>query len=135
MISSILFVVGAVVLVAFLAVTTLAAKKAEAPAIALPIAAFAVFSVISVRALVTEGFPQLLADHTRGPWSTQVWFDLLLASSIAWSALLPRARRLGMHVGLWAIALVLTGSLALLAMLARILYLEARPRADVANSP
>lgn len=128
MISSILFVVGAVVLIAFLAVTV-TSKNVQAPApIALPIAAFVVFSVISVRAVVTEGFPQLLADHTRGPWSTQVWFDLLLASSIAWSALLPRARRVGMHGAPWAIALVLTGSLALLPMLARILYLEARQR-------
>jgi len=128
MISSILFVVGAVALIAFLAVTV-TSKNVQAPApIALPIAAFVVFSVISVRAVVTEGFPQLLADHTRGPWSTQVWFDLLLASSIAWSALLPRARRVGMHGAPWAIALVLTGSLALLPMLARILYLEARQR-------
>ena len=66
------------------------------------------------------------AEHTRNAWGNQIWFDLLLAIGTAWALLLPRARTAGMRPAPWLVLIVCTGSIGLLAMLARCLYLEAR---------
>ena len=66
------------------------------------------------------------AEHIRNAWGNQIWFDLLLAIAAAWALLLPRARAAGMRPAPWLVLIVCTGSIGLLAMLARCLFLETR---------
>ena len=65
-------------------------------------------------------------EHVRNAWSNQIWLDLLCAGATAFILLAPRARAAGMLVPGWALFVVSTGSVGLLAMLARCLWLEAR---------
>jgi hypothetical protein len=84
------------------------------------------FLAFSLGAVVSEGPFGFWTEHTRNLWGQQIWFDLLLAAGTAWAALLPQARALGMRPWLWLLAVVCTGSIGLLAMLARLLYLRER---------
>jgi predicted anti-sigma-YlaC factor YlaD len=84
------------------------------------------FAAFSLWAVVQEGPLGFWPEHTRNLWGQQIWFDLLLAAGTAWAALLPRARALGMRPAPWLLAVVCTGSIGLLAMLARLLYLRER---------
>lgn len=77
-------------------------------------------------AVATEGPLGFWTEHVRNAWGNQIWFDLLFSASVGWTALLPRARAVGMRPAAWALALPLAGSIGLLAMLARVLYLEDR---------
>ncbi len=83
--------------------------------------AFLVFSTLTI---VTEGPTGFWPEHTRHLWGTQIWFDLLLAATVAWAALLPRLRKAGMSPAPWAVLIVATGSIGLLGMFARLTYLE-----------
>ncbi len=76
---------------------------------------------------VTEGPLGFWTEHVRRAWGNQIWLDLLFSASVGWTALLPRARAAGMWPWAWALVLPLGGSIALLAMLARVLYLEGHP--------
>lgn len=78
----------------------------------------------SLYAVTTEGPLAFWAEHVRNRWGNQIWFDLLLAAGIAWTLILPRARTLGMKAPLWLALILCTGSIGLLAMLARLLFLE-----------
>lgn len=86
-------------------------------------AAFLVFSVVVVWQEGPFGF---WAVHTSSLWGNQVWFDLLLALGIGWTLILPRARAAGMAPAPWALLILATGCIGLLAMLARLLWLERR---------
>jgi hypothetical protein len=66
--------------------------------------------------------------HTASLWGNQVWFDLLLAVSIGWFLLVPPARALGMPLGRWLLLVASSGCIGLLAMLARVLYLQEAAR-------
>ena len=77
----------------------------------------------------TEGPLGFWANHTRNAWGNQVWFDLLLAVGVAWALLLPQARAAGMRPAPWLVLILCTGSIGLLAMLARCLFLETRKSA------
>jgi hypothetical protein len=92
----------------------------------LPALASLLFLAFSVHAISAEGFFGFWPEHVRNAWGNQIWFDLLLAASVGFAALVPRARRVGMSPWPWALALVASGSVGLLAMFARILYLEDR---------
>jgi len=92
----------------------------------LPALASLVFLGFSVHAVTSEGMLGFWPEHVHGAWGNQIWFDLLLAASIGWVTLVPRALRVGMQPWPWALALCLTGSIGLLAMLSRVLYLEDR---------
>lgn len=69
-------------------------------------------------------------EHLRGPWGAQIWCDLLLAAGVALALLLPRARAVGMQPAPWIILILATGSIGLLAMMARCLFLESRAAAE-----
>jgi hypothetical protein len=90
----------------------------------LPAAVSATFLAFSLVAVVTEGGMGFWPVHTHNLWGNQVWVDLLLAATVAWVALLPRARAAGMNGPAWIVAVLATGSIGLTAMLARLLYLE-----------
>jgi hypothetical protein len=121
-----------IVFVAFLASQVLrpATRLAWGP----PALASIVFLGFSTYAIATEGPMGFWTEHIRNAWGNQIWFDLLFAASVGWTALLPRARAAGMRPWAWALALPLAGSVALLAMLARVLYLEGRSSVTVRGS-
>jgi hypothetical protein len=84
---------------------------------------FALFSVVTV---LEEGLIQFWINHTTTFAGNQVWFDLLIAVAIAFYLIAPRARAVGMPLLPWALAVIATASIALLPMLARLLWLERR---------
>ena len=86
-------------------------------------AGFAVFSIITV---AQEGLPQFWVNHSTSLAGNQVWFDLLFAVTIAFYLIAPRARAVGMPIWPWALAVVATACVALLPMLARMIWLEQR---------
>jgi hypothetical protein len=83
--------------------------------------AFAGFSLLVV---FREGPLQFWINHTTSLAGNQVWFDLLLAVTLAFYLIAPRARAVGMALVPWGVAVGLTASVALLPMLARLLWLE-----------
>ena len=86
-------------------------------------AAFVAFSVVTI---LEEGPLQFWVNHTTTLAGNQVWFDLLFATCIGFFLLAPRARAVGMRLWPWGLATALTACIALVPMLARVLYLEAR---------
>lgn len=90
----------------------------------LPAAVSVAFFLFSLVAILTEGPTGFWREHTQHLWGNQIWFDLLLAASVGWTVALPRARAVGMNLVPWFLAIVGTGSIAFLAFLARLLYLE-----------
>lgn len=91
--------------------------------VALVAAGFAGWSIF---AIAGEGLFGFWPNHTANAWGNQVWFDLLIALAIGWFLLLPRAKTAGMGTWPWLMLIVCTGSIGLLAMLARCLFLERR---------
>ncbi len=84
------------------------------------------FSAWTLLAVISEGPLGFWTEHSRNLWGNQIWFDLLLAIGITWGLSVPRAKMLNMPVLLWLIFVIGTGSIGLLAMLARVLYLETK---------
>lgn len=85
-------------------------------------AGFAAFTAVTI---ATEGVIPVILNHTSNLWGVQVWYDLLFSLSVATFLILPRARAQGMSVPLWVAFIVLTASIGLLAMAARLFWLEA----------
>ncbi len=67
-----------------------------------------------------EGPTGFWVEHTRNFWGNQIWFDLLLFASAALFFMVPRAKKLGMNLFFWIPLAIATGSIGLMAMLARI---------------
>lgn len=91
----------------------------------LPAALCILFAVWTLYAVLGAGLTGFWDEHVNGLWGNQIWFDLLLAASVALSFLVPEARRLGMRPLLWVIIVICTGSIGLLAMTARVMALKA----------
>ncbi len=99
----------------------------------IPAALSALFVAWTAYTIATEGVLLVWTNHSTNAWGNQVWFDLLLAVSISFAALAPMAKRQGMALLPWALFVISTASIGLLAMLARILYLEEnQPAAQMA---
>ena len=90
------------------------------------------FFIGSLRAIATGGTFGFWAEHTRNDWNNQIFLDLLLSASCAYFLLLARARAVSMHVLPWFILIATTGSIGLLAMVARVLFLERSPQTGTA---
>lgn len=88
--------------------------------------AFLGFTAVTV---VKEGVVLVWANHTTNLWGVQVWWDLLFATGIALFFVVPRARAVGMNVLPWVVLTALTASIGLLAMVARLFWLEKRAAA------
>ncbi len=84
----------------------------------------AVFFAGSLRAVATGGLLGFWTEHIRNDWNNQMFVDLLLSASCAYFLLLARARAVSMRVLPWFVTIAATGSIGLLAMLARMLFLE-----------
>ncbi len=84
------------------------------------------FAGWSLYTIAVEGPMGFWAVHSLNAWGNQVLFDLLIAISIGWVLILPRARAAGMPIWPWLALILCTGCVGLSAMLARCLYLENR---------
>ncbi len=87
------------------------------------------FLAWSLLTIFTEGLTGFWPEHTRNMWGNQIWFDLLLAAGVACGVIAPRAKACGMNVLLWFGFVLCTGSIGLLAMVSRLLFLEQRAAA------
>ena len=86
----------------------------------------AAFLTGSLRVIATGGAFGFWAEHIRNDWNNQIFIDLLLCASCAYLLLLTRARAVSMKVLPWFVLIAATGSIGLLAMIARLLFLERR---------
>lgn len=77
-------------------------------------------------AVISEGPVGFWTEHTRNLWGNQIWFDLLLAAGAAWALIAPRAKAQRMSLFPWLGLILATGSIGILAMVARLLFLEER---------
>ena len=93
---------------------------------ALPAGLAVLFVGFTAVTLVREGLLQFWINHTTNYTGNQVWFDLLFAVGISFYLIAPRARAVGMRLLPWAVALIATACVALLPMLARLLWLESK---------
>lgn len=96
----------------------------------LPAALALAFAVFSGLTLQREGVMQFWVNHSTSLAGNQVWFDLLIAVCLCFALIAPRARAVGMPLWPWALGVAATASLALLPMMARLMWLERRARAD-----
>lgn len=88
-------------------------------------AGFAAFTAVTI---ANEGVFQVVINHTANLWGVQVWWDLLLSLSVATFLILPRARAAGMNLAPWILFILATASIGLLAMAARLFWLEQAER-------
>lgn len=71
-----------------------------------------------------EGVMMFLTNHSANLTGIQVWWDLVMCVLIAFYFILPRARAQGMSIVPWALVIATTASIGLLAMCARLFWLE-----------
>ncbi|MDA9918380.1 hypothetical protein N9D37_00635 [Erythrobacter sp.] len=71
-----------------------------------------------------EGVVMFFTNHTQNLTGVQVWWDLVMCVMVALFFIAPRARKAGMNVPLWALLCGFTASIGLLAMSARLFWLE-----------
>ncbi|MEE4316493.1 MAG: hypothetical protein V2I74_05865 [Erythrobacter sp.] len=89
-------------------------------------AGFAAFTAITIAA---EGVFPVVLNHTSNLWGVQVWWDLLFSLGIATFLIAPRARAAGMNLAPWIVFILATASIGLLAMCARLFWLESKAKA------
>ncbi len=125
MLTSELFALGGLVVAAVAMLLVTQSKERVAwPAWLVPAAVLVPFAVWSGLAIAEEGLPGLFQTLMGSPWGLQVWFDRLIGVTAAFFLLQNRARAAGMKSEVWVIAVIFTGSIGLLAMLARTIYIE-----------
>ncbi len=90
-----------------------------------PAAASVAFLIFSLRVVATGGLFGFVTEHMRDGWGAQIGIDLLSAATIALFFMAPQARRYGIRFWPWVILTLLTGSIALFALAARILHARA----------
>ena len=90
-------------------------------------AGFAAYTAVQI---YSEGIVMFWQNHTFNLTGIQVWWDLLASVVIALFFIAPRARAAGMNVWLWAIPVGTLASVGLLAMIARLFWLENAAGAD-----
>lgn len=82
------------------------------------------FAAWSGYAVLDGGLLGFWPEHNGNPWEVQIWLDLLLSVSVGWFLLQPRLRRQGIAPLPWLALVLATGSIGLLAVLARLLHAE-----------
>ncbi|MEO0391119.1 MAG: hypothetical protein AAF218_09290 [Pseudomonadota bacterium] len=86
------------------------------------------FFAFSLWTVAEDGLIMFWTNHTANLAGNQVWFDLLIAVCVGFYLIAPRARAVGMRLAPWAVAVGMTACIALLPMLARVLWLEQKQR-------
>lgn len=74
--------------------------------------------------VLAEGFVPLWRNQTSNLWGVQVFWDLLASLTVALFLIAPRARAAGMALLPWMALVAASGSIGLLAMAARLFWLE-----------
>lgn len=115
------FAGGGVALGAFL---YLVLAKPAADNLGIAVATFGGFVGFTAITIAAEGPLGFLQNQQVNLWGVQVWYDLIIALAIAITFVAPRAKAAGMNVLVYIIATGLTGSIGLLAMVARLFWLE-----------
>lgn len=111
---------------AYLFIAFARGEKDRAAVAAMLCGAFAGFTAVVAWA---DGPITFLWLHSETLWGVQVIWDLVIALGAALLLAAPRARAVGMRVPLYVLLTALTGSIGLLAMLARLFWLERRAAA------
>jgi hypothetical protein len=91
------------------------------------------FAAYTAGTIYSEGVLPVLTNQASNMWGVQVWWDLLIAITIGLFLIAPRARAQGMNLPVWIVFVVATASIGLLAMVARLFWLEqaaAAPQAE-----
>ncbi len=129
----ILFIAGYLsVFAAFLYVLIAKPEQGNAILAAMLAAGFAAYTAVQI---YSEGVMMFYTNHTANLTGVQVWWDLLASVIIALFFIVPRARAVGMDVWVWAIPVGLLASIGLLAMAARLFWLEnAKAAADQSSA-
>lgn len=113
-------------LAALVAIGAVLVRRETIGSAALAAALAAGFAAYTAVTILTEGVMPVIANHTANLWGVQVWWDLLISVTIALFLIAPRARAAGMNLPLWTLFVVATASIGLLAMCARLFWLESR---------
>lgn len=108
-------------LVALLTILIAKREVGSALAAALLAGGFGAFTALQI---AQEGVVAFYTNHTQNLTGLQVWWDLIMCALIALFFIAPRARRQGMNLPLWALFVGSTASIGLLAMCARLFWLE-----------
>lgn len=82
------------------------------------------FFVYTIAQIAQEGVVMFFTNHLANLTGLQVWWDLVMSVLIAFFFILPRARKAGMNVVPWALLVGTTASIGLLALCARLFWLE-----------
>lgn len=108
-------------LIALLTILMAKRETGNAMLAAMLCAGFAAFTAVQIG---QEGVVGFFTNHSQDLTGLQVWWDLIMCALIALFFIAPRARRQGMNVPLWALFAGTTASIGLLAMCARLFWLE-----------
>jgi hypothetical protein len=92
----------------------------------LPAVASASFCLFSLWVVGVEGPFGFMVEHMRNGWGLQIGLDLVLSALTAFGFLVHHGRRHGVRPLPWLVLVVATGSIGLLALVARVLYADAR---------
>lgn len=111
-------------LVAVAAIASIVMREQKIGSAALAAALCGGFAAYTTGTIYAEGVLPVLANQSSNLWGVQVWWDLLIAITIALFLIAPRARAQGMNLPLWTVFVVATASIGLLAMVARLFWLE-----------
>ncbi|TVQ35988.1 MAG: hypothetical protein EA356_06390 [Geminicoccaceae bacterium] len=84
------------------------------------------FAGLTGFAVVEEGLFGFWSMIATSFWGLQLWFDRLVSVTVAFFLLQNRARAVGMKSEAWVLAVIFTGSIGLLLMVARTVDLERR---------
>jgi hypothetical protein len=84
-------------------------------------AGFAAFTAVQIW---QDGIVMFWTNHSVNLTGVQVWWDLVITVMVALFFVAPRARKQGMNVPLWGLFVACTASIGLLAMIARLFWLE-----------
>lgn len=88
------------------------------------------FGAYTALQIANEGVMMFWTNHTVNLTGIQVWWDLVMCVVIALFFIAPRARKAGMNVWLWALLVGASASIGLLAMCARLFWLERQSEAE-----
>ncbi len=114
------FIVAAVAML----MVTQTKNRIDAPAWLIPVVVVIPFAVWTGIAISKEGLFGFFAMLTSSYWGLQVWFDRLMSVTAAFYLLQNRARAAGMKSEVWVLAVIFSGSVGLLLMLAQTAYFE-----------
>jgi hypothetical protein len=119
-------------LAAFLMLLVTQTKHAVSWAVWLiPTAAFGALAALIGLAISQHGLDNFWPAVTGSSVGLMIWVDRLMAVAVAFFLLQNRARAVGMKSEVWVLGVIVSGSLGLVLMLARTLYLERRaPSSD-----